>query len=97
MKDHEAQIAEIEATIAKHSAAREAAMKTGTRAEFEAAWNAAKVEFEGAMAKLDELDRQHDDLSGRINNTATPAPADTTTGATSGDTAQMKKDTNATS
>lgn len=78
LKDHEAKLGEIDSLLAGSQTKRDEAAKSGKRADFEAAWNAAKPDYEAAVAKLDEIKDQTSKLSSEADKLGKPHAADTT-------------------
>ncbi len=91
LRQHEKQIGEIESTLSTTDASRAEAEKGGKRGDYEAAWNTAKTDYEGAIAKLDELDRQNKDLESKIDGWGKHATVDTTAAMPEGDKADKEK------
>jgi hypothetical protein len=80
IQDHEKAVGEIEAKANDLKAKRDELMKSPKRADFEAAWNAAKADYDAANAKLDELKSQDSDMKSKIDGlgSGSTKPADTT-------------------
>jgi hypothetical protein len=81
LTEHQTALGEIETKFNELKAKREEAAKAGGRAEFEAAWNAAKAEYDGLNAKIDELMSQHGDMKSKIDGFGNGAPATNDTAA----------------
>jgi hypothetical protein len=87
LKDHQAAIGEIEKTINDLKAKRDEAMKSGKKADYEAAWKDAEAQYEGALKRIDELQSQNNDIASKIDglsSAATTAPAGTVDTAAAG-------------
>jgi hypothetical protein len=78
LKDQETKIGDVETMLANNQTKHDEATKSGKRADFEAAWNAAKPDYEAALAKLDEISQQTSDLSSKVDGWSKPATTDTT-------------------
>lgn len=89
LKDHQAAIGEIEKTVNDLKAKREEALKTGKKADYEAAWKDAEPQYEALMKRIDELLNQNGEIGSKVSDigNATPAPSTTTDTAATGTTA----------
>ena len=77
-------VSEIETQLAANSAKRDSLATLGNRAEYEAAWKAADVEYSAAITALDEIEKNSNDIISRMGNLNTaPAKTDTVANSTS--------------
>jgi hypothetical protein len=77
LKDHGTATGEIEKTINDLKAKRDEALKSGKKADYEAAWKDAEAQYEGALKRIDELQSQNSDIASKIDglsSTAATAP-----------------------
>lgn len=71
-------VSEIETQLAANTAKRDSLATLGNRAEYEAAWKAADVEYSAAITALDEIEKNSNDIISRLGSLNT-APAKTDT------------------
>ncbi len=80
-------ISELEGNLKTHAATRDSLVTLGNRAEYETAWKSAETEYAGALASLDEIEKQNSDIASRLESLNSKPAAATT------DTVAVKHDT----
>lgn len=88
LKDHQTAIGEIEKDVNDLKAKREEALKTGKKADYEAAWKDAEAKYEAISKRIDELQNQNGELGSKVTELGNAAPAATTDTAATGTVAK---------
>ncbi len=77
LENFQSQFADVQQTIDKYKAKRDEADKTGSRAEFETAWNEAKIAYDGAMTKLNTIQTELGTMKERVSALGSPVDQST--------------------
>lgn len=68
LREHESKLNAMDTMIDKHQLGRDVAIRADDDAAVATGWAAAKVDYEAALAALDVIDRQNDDIASILND-----------------------------